>query len=190
MVSPDIAGVRGEYLGYQYLIFCAEIPDARAFYDAVSSLEEEGSWIQYVPCDLVAGLRCLEVSIRLGIRDFARGRSIARKLNLQILLRLFARTQVKEVLEIIGRSGRSKCFVIVVSKRDPEDVLVYLRRLCEPEAHISSCIARGRAIKLAQMYGISWDIIESIANAKGIGTSDALEMFVIERIATLGLFKS
>ncbi len=170
---------------FRYRIIFA-IADRKKLLDAVLEFEKRGVWIQYIPCEFVVSRRVLDIATVLALRDLNRGKMVARKLNLQVALRYFGRTQVRDVIPLLETSRGSKFAIIIISE-DPDTIL---DALCEWGVIISlldDCI--GDINRITEVFGISRDLFDRQKEGRKLGAVGLLERFVIERMATAFLMK-
>ena len=165
---------------YRFRVLRVEV-DVDRLVDAILLYERRGVWIQYVPCSVVVSERALRLAVVYAIRSFYRRRNISRKLNLEVLLRLFGRTQVREVLEILNRYSEEEGILVFLCS-NPDQILNEL----VGSGVVRRIVGYGFAPDvdvLMDLYGLSRDVVERQAEVRDVSFMDALECMIIERMA-------
>ena len=177
----------GDLGGYRYLIVYSSIDTGRII-DCILKFERKGVWIQFLPCEYVVSRRVVEISVILAIRDFLRGENIAKKLNLEIALRFFARTQVSEVIEILRCTLSQNVVLVIVCKCEPREVL---RELMDSRIvlEVKEQEVEGNIDKILAIYGFDRRAVECQSRVRGLDFVETLEKFVLEKMATRFVMK-
>jgi len=172
---------------FNFLITCGEI-NKDAFLNFIPDFERRGIWIQFVPCSYVLGIEIVEYALKLAVRDYLRGENVAKKLNLQFCLRLFARTQVRDVLELLSRSNRW-AVIVIIARNDVEEILEELveRGIITSFVECDKCA--GNLGEILSIYDVPLDYVSTLSKMRGERMDSVGIKVVMEKIATVFLWK-
>lgn len=169
---------------FEYVILCVSLEDRNRIPNIIDEWNRRGCWVQFIPACLTISAKSIILATRLALRDFIRGNNIARKLSLEIGLRFLARTQVREVLEILKSIVDICYWMIIVSKRNVKSIMEQIidqKRIRVKDS--SSCISRADLGLIAKVYKINEDMLEEICKTRGLSRHEALERIIMEKIA-------
>jgi len=162
--------------------------DRKKFVEEMLRLEKKNIWIQYIPCAYVICRRALEIATTYAIKDYFHKKMIARKLNLQVALRYFGMTQVRDVISILEGTEDDKVAIIIISE-DADKVVAELCKRGIIRSLVDENECRADIARIIRIFGLSEDIIRSQSEARQLNLVDILERFIIENIATKFLMK-
>jgi len=174
------------YYGYRCEIYCCSV-DKDRLVDLIPVFERQGVWVQFLPCEYVISERAVRLGVLLAIRDFVYGENLAKKLSLQVCLRIFVKRQIRDVLKILNEGGQ-KVYLVVVSRSTISNIFENIKS-CGVAEEIQCSACYPDIDSIVAIYGLSWDIIRSQASSRGEDIRDIIEKIVLEKISTGFLWK-
>lgn len=157
----------------------------RAILDALDRISSEisPSMCQFFDADRVVSPLHVVAAITNALLSFKSGRNIAKKLEMEILLKLSADDQISRALEKVGVSDRTQRLGVCIVSRSEEE----LHRSClkiEEIIGLKLNVLKLRNEQLLKdlmvLYNVSEEELKSV---QAESTIKALELIVIERIA-------
>lgn len=148
--------------------------------------------IQVVNSSIVASLRHLIVSVMKALRSFNENRNICDKLEMEILLYLSGRRQIRDALDAAGLPEFSKDLVAVCIGVDESGVIEALTLLIDDldgKVNWGLFQLSGEKISfLKEAFGISEDELSAVMRCD-LSFEDVFERLIIERCALLDVVK-
>ena len=96
--------------------FCVQVNDVDSLFDIVEFFEKKNVWIAIIPVDLVLDYEILENWIRMNLLDFENNENRAKKPNMNFLLRVTGKTQIREALKLVSFEKGDRVFLVVFAE--------------------------------------------------------------------------
>ena len=168
------------------------IADVESFLEDLNKLSEITSTeIVALAANSVYSWRVLLRATAAALRAFKRGRNIARKLSLEVMLNLSGSRQIREAIKECGLRKGASSIVILIIARDPSlctkvhDLLVTKYKLVEDPSVLNPSSGKARAMILK--LGISEKAIKASRINGDESLEELVEKFLLSRIAMLEL---
>lgn len=166
------------------IIKVVSVKDWQRLLELIEDFSKFGILIQAIPCGLVVSSTVLDLVLDLTLELMNSGRNIAKKPYMEFLLRLFARTQIKDVVSILRDLPVSICWLVIHS-RSSNAQEVYNKLMMDQiigEAAFSSCEVG--IDKIIEIYGLDRAQLISQAEFRGEPLENVLLKAVLEKIST------
>lgn len=164
----------------------AVLADPEAVLKKVRELSGENSVVQLFDADPIISLRQIHAAVAAAYLAFSAGTNIARRIEIEVLLRLAADTQIGRALQRIGVREDSKELGATVMTKDRDEALRILGRVASlvggeevSEEALGDEHKIGEALKF---YNIEAEEVETV---QAESRREAVLLLVLERMAML-----
>lgn len=176
------AVIKSSYRGYRFA--AALIRDAK--FNPLKLLSEinsaRGVAIQFCRPDIVVSERHLVAAFAAAAASIMSGSARSKRIEMEFLLKLAAKTQIQDALRIAGISGNENTVIVAAitsQGQDPEPIVNKVAELLEGKIEPFKTTAPRE--KLIQVYEIGEKELESVPKSSSV---DPLELLVIEKIVS------
>ncbi|MCR8433804.1 MAG: KEOPS complex subunit Cgi121 [Crenarchaeota archaeon] len=151
--------------------------------EVIENFSGTDTLIQVIPCDLVVNGVILKFILDLTLELLNSGKNIAKKSHIEFLLRLFARTQIRDVIDIIKGISANVCWLVMYSKST--DVCELYNKLVSEgvieEVASSSCQANIN--KILSIYDLDEAQLAFQAESRSEPLESVLLKAILEKIS-------
>lgn len=159
------------------------------FLDFIREMEQDGIWIQPLPCWAVMDEELLEFAAFLAIKDHQKSAEIARKMNAQVLLRFAGTDQIRDAVKKFGIKDHQSVALVIVTENEmgkkkvkrelKEKSIIELKTNNQSLPHVD-------LNKIRSLYGLTDRYLRAIQEGRDINRNKAIRLGLMEQMGLLG----
>ncbi len=157
------------------------------FLNYAKKLEKEGLWLLVIPCHLIISDLQILHAVNLALRDFVLGQNTAKKISIQVLLRLLGESQISEAIKIVHpRANMIACVLIFYSgeiNNRLQSLISELENLGLITGITKKRICAPNIEKIKRIYDISEEEIRACIRRRDEKPLELIEKIILEKIA-------
>lgn len=151
----------------------------------IRRLEKQEIWIQPFPSWSILCKELIEYAVCLALEDFKQNKNIARKLNVEILLRFSGVDQIRDAIRKFDiNEGEEITLVILNNKENIQDVKEVFRNDSVEDIRKHSKITPILS-KIKALYGFTGRYLKSVRKGRQITERESIIRAVREQIGAL-----
>lgn len=151
----------------------------------IRRLEKQEIWIQPFPSWSILCKELIEYAVCLALEDFKQNKNIARKLNVEILLRFSGVDQIKDAIRKFDiNEGEEITLVILNNREEIQDVKESFRTISMKDIRENSKVKPDLS-KIKALYGFTGRYLKSISEGRQITERESVIRAIREQIGVL-----
>lgn len=161
------------------------LKDKEKLLSTIRNFEKQKIWIQPFPSWSILCEELIEYAVFLALEDFKHNKNIARKVNVEILLRFAGIDQIREAIRKFDiKEGEDIALIILNSQKEIKDIKEAFSNVSMNDIRKNSKTPPNLS-KIKDLYGFTERYLKSIRKGRHITEKESIIRAVREQIGTL-----